>query len=221
MCRAAKPAILAAASFFGENIVHAAVYASSRFVFAGPGVSVPTARQSLATRLQAAADAYQRAHVIPHCAVCVKPCCRLDTHVLELNWQQVKVLWRLDEPRSAFDRRLASGKGPDEIRAADGLYFAHRKVCPAYDEAQHACRIHDQPIKPSGCSDYPVYGDGDVLIADLRCEAVDVDALAAWVVRELGPVFRVTRSADCDFPFLVTLAVKRRGGNPKARAGRR
>lgn len=184
-------------------------------------MSSPTSRQSLAANLQAAADAYQRAHVIEHCTVCAKPCCRLDTLVLELNWKQVKVFWQLDESRAAFDRRLASGKGPEEIRAADGLYFAHQKACPAYDEARHCCRVYYQAIKPAGCSDFPVYGDGNALIADLRCEAVDIDELAAWVARALGPEFRVAQSADRDFPFLITLSVKRRGGNPKPRAGRR
>ncbi len=218
----AKLDILAAASYFPwEIIAHVSVYATRCLTFAGQGVSPPTSRQGLATNLQAAADSYQRAHVIEHCAVCAKPCCRLDTHVLELNWKQVKVFWQLDESRAAFDRRLASGKGPEEIRAGDGLYFAHRKVCPAYDEAQHCCRVYDQAIKPTGCSDYPVYGDGNALIADLRCEAVDIDELAAWVARALGPAFHVTQSADRDFPFLVTLTVKRRGGDPKSRAGRR
>ena len=108
--------------------------------------------------------------MIHHCAVCKSPCCRLDTHVLELEWQQVKVFWQLAESRQQFDKRLAAGKGPEEIRAAGGRYFAHRKPCPAYDEAGHSCRVYDQAIKPAGCSDYPVYGDGDCLIADLRCE---------------------------------------------------
>jgi len=183
-------------------------------------MSSPISRQSLAAALQTAADSYQRAHVIEHCAVCANPCCRLDSLVLELNWKQVKVFWQLDESRAAFDRRLASGKGPEEIRAADGLYFAHRKVCPAYDETQQSCRVYDQPIKPVGCSDFPVYADGDCLTADLRCEAVDIDTLSAWVVDALGPETRVVQSADRDFPFLVSLSVKRRGAKPQARARR-
>lgn len=184
-------------------------------------MSARGSRQLLAEKLQAAAAAYQDAHVIKHCTVCAKPCCKLETLVLELEWKQVKLFWRLDESRAAFDRRLAAGTGPAEIRAGDGLYYAHQKACPAYDETQHNCRVYDQPIKPAGCSDFPVYEDGDRLIADLRCEAVDIDELAAWVARALGPAFRVTQSADRDFPFLVTLAVKRRGGDPKSRAGRR
>ena len=82
-------------------------------------------RQSSGGRTADGGRFYQRAHVIQHCAVCANPCCRLDRLVLELNWKQVKVFWQLDEARAAFDRRLAL-KGPEEIRAADGLYFAHR-----------------------------------------------------------------------------------------------
>jgi len=71
-----------------------------------------------------------------------------------------------------------------------------------------------------GCSDFPVYADGDCLTADLRCEAVDIDTLSAWVVDALGPETRVVQSADRDFPFLVSLSVKRRGAKPQARARR-
>lgn len=158
--------------------------------------------------LAAAAATFQRAQVIPHCSVCQSPCCRLDTHVLELNWRQFKALWKIDTPRADFDRQLAAGKGPTEIRASQGQYFAHQKPCPAYDEAGHGCRIYDQPIKPAGCSDYPVYGDGDTLMADLRCEAVKLDALVHWIAEAAGPAYTVRTTADRDFPFLVTLTVK-------------
>lgn len=168
-------------------------------------------RPSLAATLQSAAEAYQNEHVIPWCTRCSAPCCRLDTLVLELNWKQVKVFWKLDEVRAAFDRRLASGQGPEEIRAGDdGLYYAHRKPCPAYDQKQATCQVYGQAIKPLGCSDFPVYGDGDCLTADLRCEAVDLAALTDFVARALGSAYRIVQSADRDFPFLVSLSVRRR-----------
>lgn len=160
---------------------------------------------------QALADAaanYQTAKVIPHCAQCARPCCKLDSLVLELEWKQVKCLWRLEESRQAFDRRLKSGGGPEEIRAGNGLYYIHSKPCPAYDEAGHACRIYGQAIKPPGCSDFPVYEDGGYIVADLRCEAVNLDALIAWLSKAIGPEYRIQHSADETFPFLVTLSVK-------------
>lgn len=166
-------------------------------------------RRLLAKELTAAAAAYQAATVIPHCTACSNPCCRLDPLVLELDWKQLKGLWRLEESRTAFDKRLSSGKGPQEIRAGNGLYYAHRKVCPAYDEAQGSCRVYGQDLKPEGCTDFPVYEDQGCIIADLRCEAVDLDALVAWVARSVGPEYRIIPSADEEFPFLVTLSVKR------------
>lgn len=69
--------------------------------------------------------------------------------------------------------------------------------------------MYDQPLKPAGCSDFPVYEDQGDVIADLRCEAVDLDALTARIEQALGPEFRVLQSADRDFPFLVTLSLKR------------
>lgn len=166
-------------------------------------------RRRLANELAAAAAAYQVAAVIPHCAECAKPCCRLESLVLELDWKQFKALWRIEESRTAFDRRLASGQGPEEIRAGDGLYYAYRKVCPAYDQAAHSCRVYDRDLKPAGCTDFPVYEDRGSVVADLRCEAVDLEALAAWIARAVGRGFRIVQSADEEFPFLVTLSVKR------------
>jgi Fe-S-cluster containining protein len=172
-------------------------------------MSTRESRRRLATELAAAAAAYQDAAVIPHCPSCAKPCCRLDKLVLELEWKQVKVFWQLDESRKVFDRRLASGQGPVEIRAGNGLYYAHQKPCPAYDDTGSSCRVYGQDIKPVGCSDFPVYEDQGDVIADLRCEAVDIDALRAWIARALGPGWRLVQTADEEFPFLVTLAVRK------------
>ena len=167
-------------------------------------------RISLSKVLAKAADAYQTAAVIPHCASCSKPCCRLDPLVLELDWRQFRTIWKITESRTAFDRRLAAGQGPADVRAAGGLYFAHGKACPAYDEGGHSCRVYGQDVKPAGCSDFPVYEDGGSVVADLRCEAVDLEALAAALGGAIGPDFRVVQSADREFPFLVTLSIKRR-----------
>lgn len=169
-------------------------------------------RRLLAKELAAAAAAYQAAVVVPHCAKCAQPCCRLDPLVLELEWKQLKVFWRLAESRTAFDRRLSSGKGPEEIRAGDGRYYIHGKACPAYDEAGHSCRVYDRELKPSGCTDFPVYQDRGGLVADLRCEAVDREALVAWIARSIGPAFRIVESADQEFPFLISLSVKKGAG---------
>lgn len=168
-------------------------------------------RRLLAERLALAAASYQGAAVIPRCAVCRAPCCRLDPLVLELDWKQVKVFWRLDESRAAFDRRLAAGKGPTELRPMNGAYYAHGKACPAYDAAQRLCRVYDQALKPGGCTDFPIYEDQGSVVADLRCEAVDPEALAGWIARFLGPGYRVVQSADEEFPFLVTFSVQRPG----------
>jgi Fe-S-cluster containining protein len=175
-------------------------------------MKTPDTRQGLASELSDIADAYQAASVIPHCAVCARPCCKLDALVLELEWKQIKTLWRIEDARAVFDRKLASGKGPVEIRAGNGLYYVHSKPCPAYDEAGHACTVYGQAIKPAGCSDFPVYEDEGSVMADLRCEAVDLSALVAEIARTVGPEYRVVESADRDFPFLVTLSLKRKSG---------
>lgn len=180
-----------------------------RISAAGSSMSRRESRRLLAKELAAAATAYQVAVVIPHCAECSKPCCRLDPLVLELDWKQLKTIWRIEESRSTFDRKLCSGKGPEEIRAGDGLYFAHGKTCPAYDETGHSCRVYGQEIKPVGCSDFPLYEDGSSVVADLRCEAVDLNALITWMASAVGPKFRIVHSVNEEFTFLVTLSVHR------------
>ena len=177
----------------------------------------PKTQRLLAERLTLAASRYQEAVVIPHCAKCAVPCCRLDPLVIELEWKQVKAFWQLDESRAAFDRRLAAGKGPVEIRPMNRAYYAHGKVCPAYDEAQHVCRVYDQDLKPKGCTDFPIYEDQGSIVVDLRCEAVDLKTLVAWIARIVGQGYRVVQSADEEFPFIVTLSVRRPGSGAKGR----
>lgn len=174
-----------------------------------------SARRSLATELAAAAAAYQTADVIPPCTQCAKPCCKLDALVLEMEWKQIKTLWKVSDSRAVFDKRLAAGEGPQEIRESEGLYFVHSKPCPAYDQAGGTCQIYGQALKPVGCSDFPVYEDRGSIMADLRCEAVDLKALTAWIARTLGPEVRIVQSADREFPFLVTLSVRSSGNKRK------
>ncbi|MBK6357099.1 MAG: YkgJ family cysteine cluster protein [Betaproteobacteria bacterium] len=174
-----------------------------------------SARRSLATELAAAAAAYQTADVIPHCTQCAKPCCKLDALVLEMEWKQIKTLWKVSDSRAVFDKQLAAGEGPQEIRESEGLYFVHSKPCPAYDQAGGSCQIYGQALKPVGCSDFPVYEDRGSIMADLRCEAVDLKALTAWIARTLGPEVRIVQSADREFPFLVTLSVRSSGNRRK------
>lgn len=171
-------------------------------------------RRHVAQAFADAVEAYQTRDIIPHCPNCTRPCCGLDPLVLELEWKQVKVFWRIEEGRQAFDKRLQNGQGPQEIRAANGLYYAHGKPCPAFDAQGGLCTVYNQPLKPQGCSDFPVYEDGDCLVADLRCEAVKLADLREEVSQRLGPDYRLVSTADEDFPFLVTLAVKA-GGRKK------
>lgn len=171
----------------------------------------PNKRRFLAKELAAAATAYQTADIIPHCPTCTQPCCKLETLVLDLEWKQIKTLWDIREARSVFDKALSAGKGPQEIRESGGRYYVHGKPCPAYDDTRGSCSIYGQHLKPVGCTDFPVYEDHGELIADLRCEAVDLNTLKSWIARALGPDVRIVQSADNEFPFLVTLSVKTPG----------
>lgn len=152
------------------------------------------------------AAAYQAEAVVPRCGACRRPCCRLETLVIELDWPRLRALWGLTEGRAGFDARLARGEGPAEVRAEGDLYYAHGRVCPAYQDG--VCRVYDTALKPGGCTDFPVYEEDGGLVADLRCEAVDLADLETRLLAALGPDARVRRRPDREFPFLVRLAVK-------------
>ena len=161
----------------------------------------------IAEKLASAAASYQATAVIPHCPTCRAPCCKLDKLVIDLSWKQVKTLWQINTARQEFDQSLANGQGPEEIRSANGRYYIHSKPCPAYDTGLPGCRIYGQALKPPGCSDFPVYEDENVIVADLRCESVNLDQLSDHLARAIGPDYRVTRSANPEFPFLVEFLV--------------
>jgi Fe-S-cluster containining protein len=160
-------------------------------------------------RLAVLAAAFQREEIIPRCGSCRKVCCRLESLVLELGWRRLAALWGVRGSRRAFDAALARGEGPPEIRAEAGFYYAHGAPCPAYSEADGTCRVYGGWLKPPGCGDFPVYADGDGLVADLRCGSLDERALGAFLERAIEPGECFVRSEDPDFPFLVTFRIRR------------
>lgn len=161
---------------------------------------------SVAERLARAAVDWQARQIVPHCARCAEPCCRLRTVVLELDWPRLCALYRIDEPQRVFDARLAAGTGPVHIRKQGRQYFAHGQPCPAFDVSTHRCTVYGSPLKPPSCTDFPVYLDGDVITADRRCEAVDVEALRAHLSAVAG--VPVVAEPDRAFPELVALRVR-------------
>ena len=155
-------------------------------------------------------EAVQARWVLPHCRRCAQPCCTLETLVLEFNWRQLRLLWGIRKPRREFDARLSQGRGPEEVRTQNGLYYVHKKVCPAYRDGR--CSVYGSDLKPSGCSDFPLCVDdnGD-LLADLRCEALSLDCVEAELRAQLPPGVSVRRRRHPEFPFLVTFRVAAKG----------
>jgi len=152
-----------------------------------------------------AARAVQQEVVLPHCPLCERPCCLLDRVVVEFTWEQVRALWNVRGPRRAFDRALRQGRGPPELREQEGLYYAHTQPCPAFRQGR--CAVYGTPLKPMGCTEFPVYPDRGGLRVDLRCEAVDLEAVEARIRSVVGPCPEIRRVEDPRFPFLVLLLV--------------
>ena len=165
--------------------------------------------------MAAAAQAYQERVVIPHCTSCSQPCCKLHTVVLELTGPQVEVLYAIGKTparhAAGLARALAAGTAPPHLQAhlkeQHGTFYAHGAPCPAYDTTSQLCTVYGTPHKPQGCSDFPLYLDGDGLTADLRCEAIDPAALAAEL-SAANAGHRVVQTPDAQFPVLVTFTVK-------------
>lgn len=158
-------------------------------------------------RFREAAEAYQRAVVIPHCTSCKKPCCKLDELVLELSWKTTQKLYKITTTRRDFDQRLADGEGPPDLKESHGTYYAHGQPCRGYDVEKQTCTIYNTDYKPEGCSEFPVYVDGDAITADLRCEATNADELQAHLEKTFGR--KVRRTVDHQYAFFVTYEIER------------
>jgi Fe-S-cluster containining protein len=174
---------------------------------------------SVVARLSAAAKAWERDVVIPHCRQCSRPCCALTDVVLDLSPREVQTLYRIGPSTKAQDL-------PSTIRRQGQRFFAHGQPCPAFDTDSHRCGVYDTDEKPSGCSDFPVYADGDGITADRRCEAVKANlaGLEDALVEALDDGATLTVATDPDFPdtfvfFQVEAAPKTRA-SAKASAPR-
>ncbi|MBI5450023.1 MAG: YkgJ family cysteine cluster protein [Gammaproteobacteria bacterium] len=162
----------------------------------------------MAKRLLRTLQDYQRRRVIPHCAVCSRPCCRLTDVVLEFDWPQLAQLYRIDTAKRTFDRSLQDGSGPQYVRKMDGRYFTHGSPCPAYDQRSKQCAVYSTGLKPQGCSDFPLYVDGAAIIADTRCEALDIDELLGQLQQQ-APERVVAVRPDEQFPVIKRITLRR------------
>jgi len=150
---------------------------------------------TLTERLRAAARAFEEAVVIPHCQACQRPCCGLGDVVLELDFSQVQQLYRIEKPKKEFDRNL-----PTAIRKQGDRYYAHGEPCPAFNATTRLCTVYQTTTKPQECSDFPIYEDGDVVTADLRCEAVrdNLATLRQQLAESVGGA--LVEDKDDEFP---------------------
>ena len=130
---------------------------------APPRTVAPSAPPAGLARLETAAKQWERDVVIPHCAVCTRPCCALTDVVLDLSAAEAETLYRITP---------SSPKLPPTVQASGGRFYAHGAPCPAFATSTQRCSIYDTGRKPKGCADFPVYADEDVVTADTRCEAV-------------------------------------------------
>ncbi len=157
-------------------------------------------------RLLEVAKAWEAQVVIPHCAVCSRPCCALTDVVLDLGEREATALYAIQKGKPL----------PSALRRRGKRFYAHGSPCPAYDVGGHRCTVYDTPKKPQGCSDFPIYGDGDVVTIDLRCEAVaqHQEAFEAALVDVLDRVLDRVLDAGVDDGHDVSLVVSVDSAHP-------
>lgn len=153
--------------------------------------------------MRRAVDAHQARVIIPHCPECTKPCCNLDELVLEMEWKSAQALYQIKGTRAAFDTMLHEGEGPPDLKEHHGKYYAHTKPCRAYVDKK--CTVYGTDKKPEGCSDFPLYVDGDAVTADKRCEAIDIERVQADLEASLGCTLK--RTVDAQYDFFVTFEI--------------
>lgn len=165
---------------------------------------MPHNSQRYATKnaLQRSLNKYQTREIISHCQVCRRPCCKLTNVVLEFDWKHLRKLYSIELGQNAFDRSLRDGSGPEYVRKQAGLYYTHGSPCPAYDDVTGRCRHYHSRLKPDNCTDFPLYLNGETIVADLRCEAMDKDRLLTQLQHAL-PTRRFSTRPDPEFPILV------------------
>jgi len=163
--------------------------------------------EALLDALEARAKQFEADVVIPHCSVCKRPCCALTDVVLDLSFTEAAGLYAIGtNKKKDFDARL-----PPAIKKQGASYYAHGSPCPAYDVEGHRCEVYDTPKKPRGCSDFPIYSDGDGVTADLRCEAVFAarETLLPLLQKAVGDVVIVHEDEDEQFPdFFVHFSIE-------------
>jgi Fe-S-cluster containining protein len=115
----------------------------------------------------------------------------------------VQRLYRITSSKRAFDAPL-----PPSVRTRDGRYYAHGAPCPAFESTTQTCRVYATSTKPPGCSDFPVYEDGDAVTVDLRCEAAR--AGLATLRTGLAAVDFTVERRDDDFPDTFVAFTRRR-----------
>lgn|GEM_PF-894212 len=174
--------------------------------------SAPSAPPAALARLEAAAKQWERDVVIPHCAVCTRPCCALTDVVLDLSAAEAETLYRITP---------SSPKLPPTVQASGGRFYAHGAPCPAFATSTQRCAIYDTGRKPKGCADFPVYADDDVVTADTRCEAVaaNLAGLEDALFESLAPgeTLAVLRDGGDDVGVFVSFQVEGPPA-PKAKA---
>jgi Fe-S-cluster containining protein len=154
-------------------------------------------------KMRAAVDAHQARVIIPHCPDCTKPCCNLDELVLEMEWKSAQALYQIKTTRSQFDQKLHEGDGPSDLKESHGKYYAHTKPCRAYVDKK--CTVYGTDKKPEGCTDFPLYVDGDAVTADKRCEAIDIELVQRDLEQSLGR--KLKRTVDSQYDFFVTFEI--------------
>jgi Fe-S-cluster containining protein len=127
---------------------------------------------------------HQATHIIPHCPTCSRPCCALTDVVLDLSFTQLQKLYQITSTKRQLDAAVDAGRGPSWLKRAHGRYYTHEEPCPAYttdaaNPSHKHCAVYGTDAKPNGCDDFPLYVDGDVVVADRRCEAMNIDVLRA------------------------------------------
>lgn len=145
---------------------------------------------------------YQDEEIIPHCQDCQRPCCKLTDVVLEFDWNHLRSLYGIELTQKAFDRCLRDGSGPEYVRKQAGLYYTYGSPCPAYDDVTRCCRHYNSRLKPGNCTDFPLYLDGETIVADLRCEAMFKARLLSLLQNAL-PTRRFTTRPNPEFPCLI------------------
>jgi len=121
--------------------------------------------------------------------ICDGKCCRLN----QVDWteEQVRLIFGM---KNEIIIPQNKNNAPILTKNCEGTYSTHftrKDRCPQQDKDAKICRIHEHPLRPQACTDYPVWVEGNELLYHWTCPGTGLKYTADLFLFAIENNFRV------------------------------